>query len=87
MTSGFWWTFIQIGALIAIPIAVLRGVQLWLLLGTGRFMYKPLRGESVTSTRTERPRWYWWLVVSKAVSLAVSLALVGFVGFWTLHPR
>lgn len=87
MSPHPFWLFIQIVALFAIPVIVVRGVHLWSLIKTGRFRYKPIRGESVPTTRAERPGWYWWAIISNLMSIAVSLWLIGFVGFWTFHPR
>ncbi len=87
MMAELIWIFIQIGALITIPIAVLRSAQLWFLLRTGQFVYRPLNGERVATTRSERPGWFWWGVIYKVASLVVSLAFIGFVGFWTFNPR
>ena len=78
----------QIGALLSVPVATLQGFSLWDLLRRKRFWYRPLRGERVLTTRSERPGWYWYLVISKLAALALLLWLIGLVGFWTLHgPR
>jgi hypothetical protein len=86
---SFWAIFIQVGALLCIPLAALQAFNLWFLLARsqGRFWYRPLVGDRVLTTRAQRPGWYWYLVISKVVSLALSLAVVGLVGFWTFRPH
>jgi hypothetical protein len=83
----FFRTFIQILALIAIPVAALQAALLWSMLWTGRFTYVPLRGEHLPTTRAEKPGWYWLAVATTLLSLVVKVALIGFVGFWTFYPR
>jgi hypothetical protein len=83
----FFRTFIQVLALIAIPIAALQATLLWSWIWTGRFTYAPLRGEHVHTTRAEKPGRYWFAVVTNLFSLAVKVALIGSVGFWTFYPR
>ena len=87
MSLDWFWPLIQIVGLLSVPVAALQAARLWILIRTGRFVYRPLRGNGVFSTRAERPGWYWFAVVNLVTSLAVSLGLIGFVGYWTFHAR
>jgi hypothetical protein len=81
------WPLLQICGLICIPLAALQAIQLSSVLQSERFTYRPLWGNGVPTTRTEKPGWYLYLVVSKFASLVLSLAVIGFVAFWTFHRR
>lgn len=79
------WPLVQICALICIPLAALQAVRLASMLESECFIYRPLWRSGTQATRTERPGWYLYLVVSKFVSLVLSLAVIGFVAFWTFR--
>jgi uncharacterized membrane protein len=74
---------IWILALIAIPIAALQATQVWCLLRTARFVYKSLDGKTTPTTRADRPGWYWFAVIERLASLALSLAMIGIAVFLT----